>query len=152
MSTTTRHLLRRDLAGLLTDALPGVLVFDVPPGQQIGDEMVVLGLTTGEITYPAFAASSTLFRNDTYRIEVFVTTHLEGRDVDPTIDRTVEMIAAVEQVCIDTKVTPSLVDSDVALLSLLVVEIEGPHAEPHPSGTGWVGFGRVTVEAHTRQT
>lgn len=152
MSTTTRHLLRRDLADLLRAQLPGVEVFDVPPGQAMADEMIVLGLTTGTITYPAFAAATTLIRDDTYRVDVFVTTHEAGRDLDVTIDRTVDLIASVEQTCIDVKVTPSLVTSNVEMLSLLVVEIEGPHAEPHPSGTGWVGFARVVVEAHSRQS
>lgn len=151
MTTTTRHLLRRDLVDLISATLPEVDVHPVPPGQQTKDEMIVVGLLAGDVTYPAFAAASTLLRNDLYTLELHVITHVPGRGLEPTIDRTAELVAAIEQVCIDTKVTPSLMTADVELLSMLVTSYTGPHAEPAGSGEGWVGWADVTITADVRQ-
>jgi hypothetical protein len=143
-TTSIRTAVKTRLVDLLTDALNPVQVSYGWPGQDLQDESVFCGQTTGQVTVADFRAGRKT-RDDTFTVEVFFLAMKPGQTAAQAEERAEELYGSLETALAEN---PKLGDlPGVIHVAQLGNEVEIKSA---PSTEGWEAEVRAVITVKTR--
>lgn len=143
-----RSQVKTRIAELLSLA-SGVEVFrSFPP--RVPDEVIWFDSTQGGLEYAVMGTN--LPRDDKFTVTLMCMSFKPGDTPEQAEERAEEIASTVILTLGDNTRLDDDISDEFSIFDALVTAVDGPDAQPGPSGEGWDAFVRVSVDIHLRIT
>lgn len=120
----------------------GVLVSDYFPGKNLEPETIWIGEIDGEISYPTMQGPDRKYRDDMFTVPVNIRV-ARGQTMTDGRDRLEELLSVVDDVF-------ATITTFAGIDGLVSIEATEARTDAQDTPTGFVGFGQVVLEVHSR--